>query len=159
QVLVEGIEHRLLADFNQLDEVLDAGRAGDAAYFHDVAQDPDSELGEEIVGEGAGGDAGGGFAGAAALGDVAGVVGAELHGAGEVGVAGPGPGDRVELLGVLDPVHDLEGQDGAEGVALADAGDDLGLILFQLHAGAAAVAALAPREFLVDDGGVQGSPV
>jgi hypothetical protein len=103
-----------------------------------------------------GGDAGGGFAGAAALGDIAGVVGAELHGAGEVGVAGPGPGDRIELLGVLDPVHDLEREDAAEGMSLAHPGDDFRLVLFELHPGAAAVASLAAGKLGVDRLGLQG---
>jgi hypothetical protein len=154
QVLVQRVEERLLADLEDLVRVLQPGGAADAADLDDVADDADAEAGEDGVGEGPGGDARGGLAGAGALGHVAGVLGAELEGPGEVGVAGPRAGDRVQVLGVLDAVGDLEGDDGAEGLPLADAGEGLGLVLLKLHPGAAAVAALAPGELGVDGGQV-----
>src|SRR4029079_8670090 len=64
EVLVEGVEHRLLADAEELVGSIDAGRAGDAADLDHVAQDADAEVREERVVERAGGDAGGGLAGA-----------------------------------------------------------------------------------------------
>src|SRR6185295_12225565 len=159
EVLVERVEHRLLAHADELVGRVDARRARDAADLDDVAQDADAEVREEGVGERAGGHSSRGLPGAGALGDVPRVVRPELHGAGEVGVPGPRARDRIELLGVLDSVHDLEGQDAAQGVALAHPGDDLRLVLFELHAGAAAVAALAPGELGVDGLGVQGAAV
>ena len=55
----------------------------------------DAELGQQRLGERAGGDARRGLAGAGALEHVAGVVEAVLLHAGEVGVAGPGLGQRL----------------------------------------------------------------
>src|SRR5947209_4487189 len=105
------------------------------------------------------------LAGAGALEHVADVAVAVLHGAGEVGVPGAGPRHfllrrarlghrhahgRLPVLPVA--VGDAERDGRAERGAPADAGQDVDLIALDLHAAAAAVAALAPGEVAVDVG-------
>ena len=133
-----------------------------------MAGDFDVEGAEEHFGEGAAGYAGGGFAGGGALEDVAGVGEVVLEGAGEVGVAGARAGygfvfgriaglDGEDLFPVL-PVVVGEGHgDGrADGMAVADAGEDVGGVALDAHAAAAAVALLAAPEFVVEEGLVYG---
>src|SRR5439155_24469588 len=88
-----------------------------------------------------------------------------LHGAGEVRVARPRPRDlllRGARLGSADrhrglpvlpvAVGDLERDWAAERRTPPDAGENADLIALDLHAPAAPVAALAPRDVLVDLG-------
>src|SRR3989442_1676663 len=137
----------------------------DAADLGDVAQDCDTELGEQPLGHARHRHACGGLARARALEDVADVVMAVLHGAGEVRVARPRPRDlllRRARLGSADrhrglpvlpvAVGDLERDWAAERRTPPDAGENAALIALDLHAPAAPVAALAPREVLVDLG-------
>ena len=154
-------------------ERLAVGRIdGDAADLGGERPDLDPELGQERPGDAAGRDPGGRLARRGPLEDVADVVEAVLQGAGQVGVAGPHAGDRrrplVALVGGrgelaasaslerLD-LHDLgpvlpvavadqEQDRRAEGQAVADAGQDLGAVVLDRLARAAAVAALAAGE-------------
>ena len=134
-----------------------------------VAVEGDAELGEQPLGDRADGDAGGRFAGAGAFEHVADVVEAVLDGAREVGVAGTQAGDALDLgldgldRHLLGPVHpvavlDPEGDRRAERVAVADAGRDLGVVLLDLHAAAAAIAALAAGEVGGDVASESGRP-
>ena len=128
----------------------------------------DLEGAEEHFGEGPAGYAGGGLAGGGSLEDVAGVGEVVLEGAGEVGVAGAGAGYGFVLGGVpfghgedLLPVFPVvvregHGDGGADGFAVADSGEDVGGVLFDAHAAAAAVALLAAPEFVVEEGLVYG---
>ena len=151
----------------------DFGPCGGAAKFgcadaDDVGADVDAEFGEQHLGECSAGDAGGGLAGTGALEDVTGVREIVLEGAGEVGVAGARGSDGLVLLGVagLDgedllpvlPVVVGEGHgDGcADGLAVADAGEDVGAVLLDAHAAAAAVALLPAPEFAVEERLVDG---
>ena len=115
-------------------------------------------LAQQGLGDGADGDAGGGLAGAGALEDRPGVGRAVLQHAGEVGVAGAGAGQRrvAGLAGEQFRVHGIGGHDclplrplavadldrdrAAEGQAVADAAEELDLVLLERHPGAAAVA-------------------
>jgi hypothetical protein len=129
------------------------GRGADAADLHDVADDVDADLGEQVLGVGADDDAGGGLARGGSLQGVADVVVAVLEGAGEVGVTGARPREslpatggadlvdvvarfgvhRVDPLGPLGVVdHDRDR--GAERGAVADAAEDLDAVLFEGHA-------------------------
>ena len=98
--------------------------------------DGDAELFEEAAADGADGDARRGLAGGGAFEDVADVVEAVLHRAGEVGVAGTQArhllriafvrADGHHFLPVLpDAVGDDHGDRAAERAAVADAADDL----------------------------------
>ena len=122
------------------------------------------------LGQPAGGDARGRLARARALEHVAQVVGQVLERAREVGVAGPRVLERAALLGLrrlrigrhhvrpvrVVPVADEQGDGAAERHAVADAGEHLHRVALDLHAAAAAVAALAPPQVGVDGGAVHG---
>jgi hypothetical protein len=112
----------------------------------------------EAEGDGAGGDAGRRLPGARPLRDVPGVGQAELEGAGQVGVAGPGFRDRPKRLPALHPVRDPQNEGAAHGPSLPDPGQDLDRIVLHLLAGAASVPALPAGEVGVDDGGVEREP-
>ena len=113
------------------------------------------------LGERAGGHARRGLARRGALEHVAHVGVAVLQHAGQVGVARARQVDLVDL-GVDRPrVHPLlpvavvavvdpQRHRAAERAAVADPGDHVGAVLLDLHAPAAAVAELAPREVAVD---------
>ena len=133
-----------------------------------MARDANAEAAEQLPGQRSGGHAGGGLARAGALEHVADVVVTVLDRAGEIGVARPrardvGPvlrsGRAFRHLGLdvhrLLPVHpvaiaDQQRDRRAGGDAVADAGEDLGAVAFDLHAAAAAVAALAAAELSVE---------
>ncbi len=72
------------------------------------------------------------------------------HGLVLVGVAGLNGEDLFPVLPVA--VGEGHGDGGADGVAVADAGEDVGGVLFDAHAAAAAVALLAAPEFVVEEG-------
>src|SRR6266511_6203446 len=104
-----------------------------------------------------------GLTGARPLEDIADIVVAVLHGAGEVGVAGSRPGHRLGgsagrrsphghgALPVLPVgVLDREADGAAQRQTPAHGRGDADLVPFDLHAAAAAIAALAPRQVLVD---------
>ena len=137
-----------------------------------MGDDPGADrLLEEVAGHPAERDPGRGLAGGGALEDRPGLVEAVLLHADQVGVAGPGPGQRgvagqrVELGGVdrvgrhhllpLGPlgVADLDRDRAALGLAVADAADDRDLVLLELHPGAAAVAEPAAGQGVGDVGG------
>ena len=147
-----GATHAVTFDSFPIDILTDLG--AHAADGEGVAVEGNAELVEEALGDTGDGNAGGSLAGAGALEDVADVVEAVLDGAGQVGVAGAETGDALDLgvdglnRHLLGPVHpvavrDPEGDGGTEGESVADAGGDLGAVLLDLHAAAAAVAALA----------------
>ncbi|SCG08123.1 hypothetical protein GA0115255_123515 [Streptomyces sp. Ncost-T6T-2b] len=134
-----------------------------------MADDLDARgLLEVGAGDGPEGDAGGGLPGAGALQDRPGLVEAVLLHPREVGVAGPGPGQRGvtgelgELLGVdrvgrhdllpLGPlgVADHDGDRGAHGEPVAYAAEEGDLVLLELHPRAAAVAEPSPGQRLRD---------
>ena len=150
-------------------------RQPDVADGRDVAGDADAELRQQLAGERAGGDARRGFAGAGALEHVADVVVPVLERAGEIGVAGPRPRDvgavgaggafRHLLLDVhrllpVDPVAiaDEQRDRRAGRAAPAHAREDLGAVAFDLHAAAAAVAALAPPQLALSASMSSSSP-
>src|SRR5439155_23432689 len=135
----------------------------DAADLGDVAQEGDTELVEQSLCHTRHRHARGRLARARALEDVADVVVAVLHGAGQVGVARPrardllllgarlGRADRHRGFPVLPvAVGDGERDRAAERRAPADAREDADLVALDLHAPAAPVAALAPRQVRVD---------
>ena len=146
----------------------------DAAYANDVAGHFNTQSPQQQLGQGSGSHAGSGFAGRCALQHVAGVGKVELEGAGQVGVAGTRRGDRLVLGGIagLDgqllfpvlpvAVGNLDGNGRADGLAVAYAAEDVGLVGFDLHPPAAAIALLAPPQLAVDeieiDGHVGGQP-
>ncbi len=128
------------------------GRAVDLAdhrpHLDDVADDADAELGEERLADGAGRHPGRGLPGGRPLEDVPGVVEAVLLHPGQVGVAGPGLGERLlgrarrgrHLLLPLGPfgVGDLDGDRGAEGAAVAHPADQGEPVLLEAHPGSPA---------------------
>ncbi len=129
-----------------------------------MAENFDAEFLQEEFGDGAQGYAGGGFAGGGALEDVAGFGEVVFQGSGEIGVAGAGRGDAFVFGGValrdgkrflpVFPVaiFELNGDGRADGLALADAGENVGGVALDFHAAAAAVALLAAPEFAVEKG-------
>ena len=139
----------------------------------DVADDVGAELAQQLPGDGTDGDTGRGFACAGPFEHVADVVVAVFHDAGEIGVAGPRPGDdgpigsgcvrRLFRLGIHRPlpvfpvlVRDEEGNRGAGGHAVPDTAERLGAIGFNRHASPAAVAALTAAELRRDGVEVDG---
>ena len=127
----------------------------DVADRCSVRVDSNAELLEKPPADGSDRDARGGFAGGGAFEDVADVVEAVLHRAGEVGVAGAQACDALGVSLVRADLHDFapvvpdavgdNHRDGAaQRAAVADAADELGVVLLQLLALRAAVAALAP---------------
>ena len=134
------------------------------AHRDDMAEHVDAEFRQQGFGDRADGHPRGGLAGAGAFQNVPRVVKIVLDGAGEVGMSGPRPGDRLTLvlaavevfhrqsLGPVLPVFvaDEDGDGRADGAGVADSGDDFGAVGFDLHAPAAAVALLAPPELAVD---------
>ena len=140
-----------------------------AAQVHEVRADGDAELREQVPADGAGSDARSGLARGGALENVARVVAIVLEEAGEIGMARAHAGDPAlaslrRILGARRGVHDVqpvvpvtirdEHRDGrAQRFAGADAGNELDVVLFDLHTAAAAVALLSAHELLVDVGG------
>ena len=133
----------------------------DAPDARDVRADLHAERPEERLGQRAGGRSRGGLARRRALEHVAHVAEAELLDAREVGVPGPRQVDLLDLclhrpgvhplLPVLVVAVDDPERDGTpEGAPMANAGGDLGAVLLDLHAPAAAVAELPAREVTVD---------
>ncbi len=135
----------------------------DAADLRHVAQDRDPELGEQTPGDAGDRDPRRGLARARALENIADVVMAVLHGAGEIGVAGSRAGHRLggraggrgahghgALPVIPVAVLDREGDRATKGQAPPDACGEMSLIALDLHAAAAPVPALAAREVLVD---------
>ena len=141
---------------------------------HHVRDDLGTEHGtQELLGDGAEGDPGRGLPGGGPLQHRAGVVEAVLLHAGEVGVTGPGPGQRgvagQRLQGVgggvvrrvgshdllpLRPlgVADLHRERPAHRHPVPDAAEQRDLVLLELHPGAAAVAEPAAGELGGDVG-------
>src|SRR5262249_9054528 len=128
----------------------------DVANLNDVAGDFEAEITEKQASKSARSDAGGGFAGGRALEDVTGIVKIEFLGAGEVGMAGTRREElllRSVVLGGFDrenflpigpvAIFDAQGNGGTNGSAVTDASEDVGTILFDFLAAAAAVAELA----------------
>ena len=138
------------------------GRRGvDARDLRHVAADRHPERGEELAGEPTGGDPRRGLPRAGALEHVAGVVEAVLLQSRQVGVAGARQVDLLDPLAALPGTHPLdpvlvvaigdEQRDrAAERAAVANAGADLGRVLLDLHAPAAAVAELTARHVAVE---------
>src|SRR5581483_3081219 len=134
----------------------------DAADLRDPPHDADAERREERLREAADRDPRGGLARARALEDVPDVAMVVLERAGEIGVPGPRARDReiriailrarrhlllpVPPVAVLDPERDRR----AERLAPTDAGANLGFVLLDLHATAAAVAAHAALQIAID---------
>src|SRR6185369_15305183 len=131
------------------------------------ARNLDAEARQQLTRQRARRNTRGGFAGAGALEHVTDVGMSVLHRAGEVGVSwtracdrravGAGRTLRHLLLDVhgLLPVHPIaianENRDrGASRPPLAHAGQDLRAVAFDLHAAAAAVAALAAFELAIE---------
>jgi hypothetical protein len=139
-----------------------------------VAEHAHPDLAEQGLGGRPGGHPGRGLAGAGPLQHRPGLAEAVLLHAGQVGVAGPGPGqrhpppgghrlrvrDRVggHDLGPLGPlaVVDLDGQGRAQGAAVAEPAEDLEPVLLEAHALAAAVAEPSPGQLAGDLGAGQG---
>ena len=146
-----------------------AGQRG-LADADDVAADLDARPRQQGLGQAAGGHPRRRLARARALEHVAQVVGQVLQGAREVGVPGPRVLERAARLGLgrlrigrhhvppvlVVAVPDDQGDRAAEGHPVADAGEDLDGVGLDLHAAAAAVAALAAAEVGVDGGAVHG---
>ena len=124
---------------------------------------PMPRLPQHQLGKGSGGHAGGRFARRSALQHVAGVGKIVLEGAGQVGVAGTRrsdglvfrrvPGLHGQLLLPVLPVavHDLDGDGGADGLAVAHSGEHMGLVRLDLHASAAAIALLTAPKLAVNE--------
>ncbi len=135
----------------------------DAAYADDVAGDFNAQGAQQQLGKGSGGYARGGLAGRGALQHVAGVGEVVFESAGKVGVARPRRSDGLvlgrvagfdrELFFPVLPVavDDLDGDGRADGLAVAHAAEHVGLVGFNLHAAAAAIALLAAPKFAVDE--------
>ncbi len=127
-----------------------------------MAQNLDAEVTEKLLDNRPDGDARGGFAGAGAFEDVTGVRLVVFDRSGEIGVAGTRPRNRLVLcrvagfdrqgFGPVLPVGvgDDHGDRGADGMAVANAGDNTGSVGLDLHASAAAIALLAAPEFVID---------
>src|SRR6266571_409016 len=134
-----------------------------STQFDDVRSDLDPELAQQDLADGPAGDARDRLARAGALQDVAGVAAVVLERPGQVGVARAGPGDLAaslasravglgghHVLPVLPvAVPDEHGDRGAERLAGAHAGEPFDAVGLDLHAGAAAVAALAALQLRV----------
>src|SRR5229473_1725933 len=133
--------------------------------LHRVAGDSRAEPAKQQLGKGGGGDASGGFASGSSFEDVTGVVKVEFLRAGEVRVTGTRGNEFFvvvcEIRRVFDgqrflpigPVAVIDAQryGSADGLAVAYAGEDVGAVLFDFLAAAAAVAELAAMEFVVDE--------
>src|ERR1041385_1484718 len=144
----------------------------DPAQFDHMRPDLDAELLQEHLAHRAAGYPGHRFPRARALQDVARVLAVVLEGPREIRVAGPrtrhlaaplAPGGvrfgSHHVLPVLPIAIPHEHRDGgAEGLAGAHAREPLDLVGFDLHAGAAAVAAHPSLQLDVDALGGQGQP-
>src|SRR6267378_4432612 len=146
------------------------------AQLHHVTTDLDPELTQQDLADGAAGDARDSLAGAGALQDVAGIGAVVLERPGQVGMSGARAGHLAaplaargvglgshHVLPVLPvAIPDEHGDGGAEGLTGAHAGEPFDAVRLDLHAGAAAVAALAPFQLRVHalggDGQAGGDP-
>ena len=143
----------------------------------DVAEHLDAgDLGQERLGHRAERHPGRGLPRAGPFQHRTGVVQVVLLHADQIGVTGPGPGQRLvaglagQQLGVhrvgrhhglpLGPlgVADPDRHRAAHGPAVPDAAGQLHLVLLELHPGAAAVAEPAPGQLGADGGGVDADP-
>src|SRR5438034_3241278 len=143
-----------------------------AAQFDHVAADLDAELLEQEFADGATGDPRPRLARARPLQDVAGVAPVVLQGAGQVGVAGAGPGHLTPPLGAggiglgrhhVPPVlpvavPDEHGDGRAQRLARPEPREPFDPVGLDLHARAAAVATHAPLQLGVDPVGRHGKP-
>src|SRR5688500_453341 len=148
-----------------LDLVPGNGQVADAhaADLGHVAEDRDSEFGEQATGDAGHRHSRGGLPGARTLQHVPDVAVPVLHGASEISMPWSRSGHLLTgdalvrsghahgALPVLPvPVGDGQRDGRAEGGAPAHSGDDVDAIPLDLHAAAAAVAALPPRQIRVD---------
>src|SRR5689334_18063164 len=137
----------------------------DAADLGDVAQDRDSDLAEQALGDAGHGHARRRLSRARSFEHVADVAVTVFHRSREVGMAWArsgdfllrhaylGRGDAHRRLPVLPvAVGDRERDRGAERQSPANAGDDVNLVALDLHPAAASVAALSASEIAVDVG-------
>ncbi len=132
----------------------------DAGY---VTRDADAEFAQQHLGERTAGDTRCGFPGACPLKHIASILKVILEGSREVGVAGPGTGDRLVLAWVagfdgeqLFPVlpvtvSQCHGDRRTDGVAVAHTGEHMRGVLLDAHATAAAVAPLPAPELMVQE--------
>src|SRR3990172_4649521 len=150
----------------------DPAKLGDARFTwnscvyrpdtHDVAQHLDAKWIEDLPCQRADRDPRGGLARRGPFEYVANVVEIVLEHSGQVGVPGPRSRNRLGLAAILRVdrhpllpvlevlVLDDEGDGATQGATEAHARYDSGLVAFDRHAPAAAIAFLAPREVLVD---------
>ena len=153
--------HRRLVDARQVGHRRPAGGLRHhRSHLDHVRQDGDVEVPEQGLGAGAGRHPGGRLPGRGPLEHVACVGEAVLLHPGQVGVPGPGAGERLlrpprsggHLLLPLGPlrVADLERHRRPEGAAVADAAQDGELVLLEAHPGPPAVAQPAPGQLGLD---------
>jgi hypothetical protein len=143
----------------------------DAAERDHVTADLHSEFIEQPFGKGSGCHPGRRFPRARPLQDVAGIQPIVLEHAGEVGMAGSGPGDPppAKLTGrggrlvshhvfPVGPVAigDQHGHRRAQGLARPEAGEPLDPVPLDLHPGAPAIALHSPGELSIDPLGRDG---
>ena len=133
-----------------------------------MAGDFDVERPQHQLGQSSGGNARRGLAGRGALQHVAAVGKVVLEGAGQIGMAGTRRGDGLVQRGVagLDrqfrlpvlpvAVDELDGDGRTDRLAVAHAAEHVGLVGFNLHAAAAAIALLAPPQIAVDEVKING---
>ena len=126
----------------------------------------DAELFQQPHGHGARGYPGGGLAGAGPFQYVAYVVETILHGARQIGVAGPNSGHPLGSFNLVQALHRLHrhcfppvgpvfvlqghAYGAAQGIAVSHAGHDVGPILLDEHPTAPAVASLPPSQVGAD---------
>ena len=140
-------------------------RYSNAADSGGVAEDLDPEGPQENLGQSARGHPGRGFAGAGALQDVAGICMIELERPGQIRVPGTWARDAALVAGIARNFphgHDLlpvapiavlnhHRDRTAQGFSVADTGQESNLIAFNFHSAAAAVTALTPFEFMINE--------
>ena len=129
-----------------------------------MAQHADAEFAQKRLRQRAHRDARRRLARAGALQNIARVVKIVLDRAGQIGVPGPGPRDRLLLvLGALDVLHrqrfgpvlpilvfEQDRDRRADGLRMPHAADDVRAVGLDLHAAAAAEALLAPPQLAID---------
>ena len=135
----------------------------DAAHANHMAGNFNAKRPQHQLGEGSRGDAAGGLASRGALKHIASVGEVVFQSAGQVGVTGTRRGNRLVLgcvarrngqlfFPVLPvAVHDLDRDRRADGVAVPHPGEHMGLVGFNLHPAATAVALLPPPQLAVHE--------